>query len=112
MSSEALAILRGSTPRLRVRTTRDLSEFARVVLTFKCKCAPVDVERDRMEFFPEDEDGMWPIEFSLTQEETLLFSERVKLQVRYANRAGYAGGSWKKEIKVEDILKDGVLEVE
>lgn len=95
---------RGTTPTLTFKPSRDISGFARVVLTIKSSRRPLDFERDRMTF----EDGKFRI--TLTQEETLALCGPCEVQLRAVTSDGFAVASNIVSIDAERIIKQGVLE--
>lgn len=115
---------RGTTPTYILVADADLSGFD-IVVTIRGKDAQADIDGDRLTVETVEEGGVTStsIEFALTQEETLAFSQpkvyrwddarnRCKVQIRAINASGLAVASEMADLDVRPILKDGVIAYE
>lgn len=96
---------RGTTPTLVFTPSRDLSDYARVILTLRNKGKNIDLEGERLQF----SEGSFSV--TLTQEETLALAGETEAQVRAITSDEVAIASDIVRIDVDRILKDGVIEV-
>ena len=98
---------RGTTPTLRVTTTIDISQWARVIVTLKGD-KQIDIEKDRLVFDENNPKRFW---FTLTQKETLDVGALAEMQIRILSSDGVARASDIKTLRFGRILKWGVLNV-
>lgn len=101
-------MFRGTTPTIvfNINSELDLSAMVQVWATFKSKTKEVTKDINDIEV---DNDKK-TVTVRLTQEETLQFHDNsVETQLRFLSNDGRAYASKSTRLKVEDILKGGVI---
>lgn len=101
-------MIRGTTPTIifNVNSEIDLNDMVQVWATFKSKLK--EVTKDISEINVDNDKKT--VTVRLSQEETLQFHDaRVDVQLRFLSRDGKAYASKIKPLKVEDVLKGGVI---
>lgn len=104
-----MSVGRGTTPKIRYLLEQDISEFPVVWLTLQDKRGhEVNIDKSRMSFSQTEEGNL--ITASLTQEETLSFSEgEIEVQIRAKDALGDAYKTDISKTTADRILKDGEI---
>lgn len=102
-------MIRGTTPTiiLNLSTSVDLSEVKEMWVTLKSALKEKTFEKSELTIQP----SSYSVSLTLSQEDTLEFSAGdVRVQVRFLMNNGRAYASNIKQLRMDEILKDGVIE--
>ena len=107
-----MSIPRGATPENTFTFPIDLSTADVVYITYnQCDRTVIEKEKDDISFSYDEDAGVYLLQIELTQEESLAFNDKhkVEMQIRGRYPDGRAVESTIMTTTVDRILKDGVI---